>query len=205
MLVLPNWRLISAMVQSGNQKVILRRELKLQRASIETSEKRRINSLISEMVISSELFEHAHTVFVYCSTKDEIDTYPIIEACFEAGKTVCVPFCEEKRGFMTARRITSISDLTTGKFGIPEPRPDAEIVSHDQIDLCIIPCLAVDLNGYRLGYGGGYYDRFLAHTVCSKMVLCAESRLLRSVPRESFDIPCDYICTERRILIRETY
>ena len=205
MRVLLNLQLTSAMLLSGNQKTILRTELKKQRASVSNVEKSYIDRLIAGNVISSDLFEHAHVVFVYCSTVHEIDTYSIISACLTAGKIVCVPFCEKEPGIMTARRIHSLSDLSAGKHGISEPSADAECVPANLIDLCIIPCLAADLSGYRLGYGGGYYDRFLTQVQCEKMVLCAESRLLRAVPREDFDVPCDYICTERRILIRETY
>lgn len=196
---------ISVMRQNGDLKDSFRRELKQQRESAAAADKQRMDRAISEAVISWEPFERAHTVFVYCSTAEEIDTYPIISACFEAGKMVCVPFCEHKRGIMTARRIDSLADLTAGKFGIPGPSADAECIPCGRIDLCIVPCLAADPHGYRLGYGGGYYDRFLAQVSCPTLVLCTESRLLQAVPREEFDVPCDYICTERRILIRETY
>ena len=193
------------MMVSGNQKTLLRAKLKQQRASVSNLEKTRIDRAISDNVIASDLFEHAHTVFVYCSTAQEIDTYSIISACLETGKNVCVPFCEKEPGIMTARIIHSLSDLTVGKYGISEPAADSKCISFEKIDLCIIPCLAADPYGYRLGYGGGYYDRFLAHVSCATMVLCAEDRLLQAVPRDTFDISCDYICTERRILIRETY
>lgn len=195
---------MSAMQQSGN-KQLLRKEMRLRRAAVDREQKLLIDDNISKRMTSHSLFEHAQTVFVYCSTADEIDTYKIISACIERGKSVCVPRCEEQRGIMTARRIHSVSDLVLGKYGISEPMDISEIVSPDAIDLCIVPCLAADERGFRLGYGGGYYDRFLSNVRGQIVALCAEERLFRYLPSEIFDIPCNYIFTERRILICETY
>ena len=195
---------ISVMTKSGN-KDLLRIEMKNRRAGVCKKEKQEIDQQITQNVISSPCFKHAQTVFVYCSTADEIDTYQIISAGLRAGKTICVPRCEKERGLMTARQIASMNDLVIGKFGISEPLSTAEMIFPESIDLCIVPCLTADYQGYRLGYGGGYYDRFLSRTSCRTAVLCAESRLLREIPKDFYDIPCDYIFTERRILIRETY
>lgn len=199
-----NWQTMSAMQQSGNKK-LLRTELRLRRAAVSREQKQQIDTAIYKHLIDSQTFEHAQTVFVYCSTSEEIDTYEIISECIKRGKRICVPRCEEQRGIMTARRIFDVSDLVSGKYGISEPKETAEIIRPHVIDFCIVPCLAADARGYRLGYGGGYYDRFLAETHCPIAVLCAEDRIFDQVPTESFDIPCDLIFTERRILICETY
>ena len=73
-------------------------------------------------------------------------------------------------------------------------------VAPENIDLILAPALSCDRNGYRLGYGGGYYDRFLARTRAVAAALCAESRLTDELPREPFDLPCNYIITERQVL-----
>ena len=196
--------MISAMQQSG-EKRLLREEMLQRRSAVSREEKAESDKRIVQSVIASDLFEHAQTIFVYCSTKEEINTYSIISAALQVGKTICVPRCENERGNMTARKIRSISDLVPGKFRILEPHETSEIILPEEIDLCIVPCLAADVFGFRLGYGGGYYDRFLASVTCPTVVLCADTSVLCAVPREDFDVPCDYIYTERRILIRETY
>ena len=130
----------------------------------------------------------------------ELQTDEILKAILKAGKTLCVPRCEGV-GQMTARQIDTQKALCAGRFGIREPAGTAAIIFPENIDLCIIPCLSADTDGYRLGYGGGYYDRFLAHTEMCKIVLCA-ARYLQSqpLPREKTDIPChSNILTERQV------
>ena len=200
-----NSRVTFAMQPSGKEKNSLRISMKRQRSAVARNEKKDIDRRIADSVCSSQPFEHAQTVFIYCATEEEIDTYFLISQCFEAKKTVCVPRCEQTQGIMTARRIEKISDLFSGKYGIMEPSANAELISPSAIDLCIVPCLAADPAGYRLGYGGGYYDRFLSKVQCPIAALCHDARVLPVVPKEEFDIPCDYIFTERRILICETH
>ena len=101
---------------------------------------------------------------------------------------------------MTARRIRSLDELRAGKYGILEPDAAAEELPPEQIGLIIVPALACDRQGYRLGYGGGYYDRFLSHTGAVRMALCAEARLLSRLPHEPFDMRCNYVITERQVL-----
>ena len=81
-----------------------------------------------------------------------------------------------------------------------EPDASAEEIVPAQIDLVIAPALACDRQGFRLGYGGGFYDRFLSRTDAACMALCAESRLVECLPREPFDRRCQFIITERRVL-----
>ena len=95
---------------------------------------------------------------------------------------------------------TSLDELKSGAYGIPEPSSGAPEIPPDGISLVIVPALSCDRNGYRLGYGGGYYDRFLARTRAVAAALCAESRLTDELPREPFDLPCNYIITERQVL-----
>ena len=187
----------------SEQKTQLRRTMMRQRASESPDTKRKIDQEITARVLDSDLFRAAKCVFTYCSTDDEIDTRAVMRAGLEQGKVLCVPRCESARGVMTARRIRSLAELSPGKFDILEPSADTEIVAPQEINLCIVPCLAADPTGFRLGYGGGYYDRFLQQTKGKTAVLCAESRLIVGVPHDAFDIPCDSIYTERRILIRE--
>ena len=115
-----------------------------------------------------------------------------------SGKTVCVPLCG-KGGSMTARKITALSELQTGHYGILEPSDTEPEIAPENIDLILAPALSCDRKGYRLGYGG-YYDRFLSRTNAVCAALCASQRMSAALPHEAFDRCCHYIITEREVL-----
>lgn len=181
------------------EKALLRKKMLALRAA-ETPEARRLRDrAITEAVCGLDVYQSAHTIFCYCATEEEIATDAIISDALARGKRVCVPRCE-RPGEMTAREIQSLHELIPGKFGIREPQADRPVIAPEEIDFCIVPCLCADLQGFRLGYGGGYYDRFLCQTSAFTAVLCDFSRLLHTpLPREATDIPCDYIITERQV------
>jgi len=97
---------------------------------------------------------------------------------------------------MEARVIKSLDDLHPGKFGIPEPDASARLLLPGEIDLAVVPCIAADRQGYRLGHGGGYYDRYLAQTKCTTVCLCRGRLLQNELPRDAFDMPINSILTE---------
>lgn len=154
---------------------------------------------IAENIIKSSIFKNAKSIFCYCSFDSEINTINIIKYALQNNKTVCVPKTIGN-GIMTANKILSLDDLEIGNYGILEPNLNCEQTLENAIDLCIIPCLAADKNGHRLGYGGGYYDRFLAKTNAKKAILCYDDRILDNVFAESHDIPCDFIFTESQVI-----
>ena len=134
-------------------------------------------------------------VFFYVGADFEIATWEAIRARLAAGGGVCVPLCE-RQGQMTARRIRSLEALRPGRWGILETPADAPIVERPVA--AVVPGLAFSPDGYRLGRGGGYYDRWLAaHPDCLAVGLCYEAFLL-DVPREPFDRHVGVILTERR-------
>lgn len=138
------------------------------------------------------------TVFCYLSTPSEVDTRPVIDALLAAGATVLVPSLVD-RTTMIATEFPGWSALVTGALGIPSP-PDG--VAHGgTIDAVLVPGLAFSTAGGRLGYGAGYYDRWLAgHPEALRIGLCFESQLLADLPLADHDEPLDYLITERRLL-----
>jgi 5-formyltetrahydrofolate cyclo-ligase len=132
------------------------------------------------------------SVFCYMSGKDECNTVPILCFCLKHKIPLAVPFCE-KNGVMTARRLTSFSQLRRGRYGILEPAPDAEIM--DDPTVVIVPGLMFDRNGIRLGRGGGYYDRWLAGKKCQTIGLCHPDRLVECLPRDEWDISVHMVVT----------
>lgn len=144
---------------------------------------------IAEQVLSSMEYRCANTVFVYVSTGTEPDTMPIIEDALKRGKTVCVPFCEDDTS-MSARLVTRVTSLEIGRFGIFQPPKNSVIIPPSKIDLCIVPCVAADKNGNRLGHGRGYYDRFLKKCRAKSLLLCRKELLFEKIVTDSHDIKC---------------
>ena len=183
----------------SENKQNLRRRTLAQRAAQDAAEKRAADRKITERVLQSEIYRRASCMFTYVATPQEIDTHALIRRALADGKTVCVPLCGAQ-GRMSARRIDSLAELHPGTHGILEPDEAAQEIDPAMIDLIIVPALACDQDGFRLGYGGGYYDRFLAQATAAAVALCAEARLEERLPREPHDRRCGWIITERRVL-----
>lgn len=183
----------------AEQKKQLRGELLRLRRETPRQQKQAIDRQICQHVINSPEYRQAQTIFAYWSTDEEIDTHAILADARQRGKRVCVPKCL-KGHRMIARQICSEADLTEQTFGIPEPGEQCSEIAPEEIDLCLVPALACDASGIRLGYGGGFYDRFLPQTAACRMVLCAQERFLQQVPAEQHDMHCDCVVTENEVM-----
>ncbi len=135
------------------------------------------------------------TVMVFCGVGREPDTAPLIRLLLERGQRVALPVCLPGRR-LEARVITGESQLVPGKFGIPEPDFTCPAVSHEEIGAVLVPGLIADRDGYRLGYGGGYYDRWLANYQGFTAMVCPKERLMDQLPREEFDRPVNLVLTD---------
>ena len=139
--------------------------------------------------------EAADTVMVFYGTGREPDTVPLIRDLLDMGKRVALPVCLPHRG-MEARQILDIDRLVPNRFGIPEPDGSCPIIEKNEIDAALIPHLMVDRDGYRLGWGGGYYDRWLADFPGLTVCICRPGRLVEHMPREEFDVPVQLVLIE---------
>nr|WP_251129076.1 MULTISPECIES: 5-formyltetrahydrofolate cyclo-ligase [unclassified Exiguobacterium] len=141
-------------------------------------------------------WREADTVAVTLALDLEIDTLPLIRLAWQAGKSVFVPKVT-KQG-LTFHEIHSFEDLEPGVMGILEPTTAATTRT---IDVCIVPGRVFDRSGYRIGWGGGYYDRFLATYEGVTISLAYDVQLLDDIPVEPHDIPVDFIVTERETVL----
>lgn len=130
----------------------------------------------------------ADTVLVFYGTGREPDTVPLIQALLERGKRVALPVVLPHRG-METRQVLDLDRLVPNRFGIPEPEPGAPLVPKGEIGAALVPHLMVDREGYRLGWGGGYYDRWLVDFPGFTVCVCRPGRLVEHMPREEFDVP----------------
>lgn len=134
----------------------------------------------------------AQTVLLFFSMEREPDTAPVAGALLRAGKTVCLPRCLPGRK-MEARAWTGREELVPSVYGIPEPGQDCPAISRDKIDVILVPNLCCDRENYRLGHGGGYYDRYLAGYRGFTVSICPEELMQSAVPRDEFDLPVDLV------------
>jgi len=154
---------------------------------------------ICEAVINTAEYQRAETVFCFVGRKNEIDTKPILEDILRSGKRLCVPKCVAK-GIMEARQITSLDDLSLAKFGLLEPRDSCELVLPSEIYFAVVPCVTCDLSGRRLGFGGGYYDRYLSESGFFTCMVCRHKLISEEIPTDSYDIIPDMLITEEVII-----
>lgn len=165
------------------------------RGSISGSEKINFDNIIFTRFINSSFFNCFDTFLVYISFGSEVSTIGIINFLLNKNKKVAVPYCSGNE--MSFYYINSLDDLIEGRFRIPSVNVNkAKKVENFYNTLCIVPGVSFDNNGNRLGYGGGYYDRFLSGNKLVTLGLCYERCISDSIPSESFDIKMDYVLTE---------
>lgn len=165
-----------------------------------TDEKRmEYDEKIANRVISSITFRHCKNVLLYASKEKEIDTDKIFEQAVSAGKKVFYPKCFED-GIMKFYKVESKDDLKGGEFNISEPDGTSEeFVNSCEPSLCIVPALIFDKEGYRIGYGKGFYDRFLSKFKGVSIGLAYRELIQDKLPRGHFDRHVDVIVTDKGV------
>lgn len=177
------------------QKKQLRNVLKASVAELPEEYCRVADAQIVHRVVELPEYQRADTIFCFVGTSSEIDTVPILMDAWEKGKRVCVPKCVGK-GIMNAYRIDGMADLQAGSYGILEPGEDAEMILPKEIGLVLVPCLSCSHDGKRLGYGGGYYDRYLRQITAPKAVLCRSRMMRENIPVDLHDLRMDLVICE---------
>ena len=165
--------------------------------------------LIAEQCLSLREFSQAQSVAIYLATSSEVETQFLIEECWRRRKLVAVPCCFGKE--LRLFRLESMLDLAPRTMGILEPRKELHSLEHrwlavSQIDLFLVPGIAFDRRGRRLGYGKGYYDRLLvrARQNSAKVGLAFECQLTDEIPVNSQDIAMDIVVTNESVYRCET-
>lgn len=141
----------------------------------------------------------AATVLAFASIRKEVRTQAIIEQAWSAGKRIALPRVHGDE--LRLHLIDSESRLAPGAFSVPEPTEDDENIEPGDIDFALVPALAVDPRGYRIGYGGGYYDRLIPRL--SNACTCAvayDFQLISEVPEQPFDVSVDLVVTDSRVI-----
>lgn len=180
-------------------KKVLRQQYKSLRDSLSPEDVEKNSEAVFKFITSSFLWKSAQRIMCYLAMGGEIHTKPIITKAWEEKKEVIIPVCSDN-AIIIPSLLRSFDDLEPRTMGILEPK-DEKIgeVNPQTIDLCLIPGIAFDHQGNRLGFGAGYYDRFLPLLKKStpKVALAHQVQIRKEpLPNSPHDIPMDYICTE---------
>ncbi len=181
-------------------KVTLRKTLLQTRQAIPTETWQVKSNQIVNHLRSAAIFTQAKTILAYFSIRQE----PDLSSLFTVPKIWGFPRCVGKS--LSLHVWSPQSPLQTGAYAIPEPPSDAPMLEPEQVELLLVPAIACDTRGYRLGYGGGFYDRLLAAPVWAQkptIGIVFESARLRHLPNDPWDQPLTAICTEAGLFFAE--
>lgn len=185
---------------SGN-KGSVRDVAKRFRKSLTDEEKREKSGIIMRNLTAMDVYKKSRRVMVYVSKSDEVDTHELIRLALGEGKEVVVPKVEKRTMSIIPCLIRDFGDLCTGEFSVLEPK-EVNKAEKNRIDFFIIPGIAFDCSGNRVGYGRGYWDRFLADVEKRHIVgLAFEDQIVHEVDKNSHDVPVSAIVTEKRVIM----
>ena len=184
------------------EKQRLREERLAAREALSEKERAELDDRITQKLLATSEYAEATTVLTYVSVSSEVSTRKLIEHALRDGKTVAVPRCLPGH-CLEFVAITSLDQLIAAPFGLLEPPKELPALTEEQMDasICIVPALLVDTKGYRLGYGAGFYDRFLSTYLGKKICLAYQQNLSRTMlPHTAFDVAVDMVITESNVL-----
>lgn len=179
----------------------MRAEAKESRLSMDSFTKSSFDKKICNKLLNLWAVRETDTFLCYVSTEIEVDTKEFINALLSAGKKVAVPRCEGGPSEMNFYYINSLDELSSGSFGVLEPQSDKEkMLTETENTICIVPAFMFDKSGYRLGYGKGYYDRYLSKYKGSTIGICYSRNIKDELFHGKYDRTVDMIVTEKQII-----
>ena len=184
------------------EKQRLREERLAAREVLSEQERSVLDDRITQKLLATSEYAEATTVLTYVSVSSEVSTRMFIECALRDGKTVAVPRCLPGH-CLEFVAIASLKQLVAAPFNLLEPSRELPALIEDQTSnaICIVPALLVDTKGYRLGYGAGFYDRFLSTYPGKKICLAYQQNLSRTtLPHTAFDVAVDMVITESDVL-----
>jgi 5-formyltetrahydrofolate cyclo-ligase len=185
------------------QKDEIREVYKEMRRNMPAEERFKRDTAICNAAISLVSFRYAEYVLLYAPTQEEIDVMPIARAALQKGKTVLFPRCDKKTHTMQYHEVKSLDELQIDSYGILEPSEDCPLYdpASPGAAVCFVPGLVYDKAGYRLGYGKGFYDRYLSGFSGCTIGVVYSDYILPEVPRGRFDVTVDILLTEKGVRV----
>lgn len=188
------------------KKKKIRKDILDIRNNMGADEKKEKDNIIRTNFLESSYYKESKNIFIYISYNSEIDTIHIINKALCDRKNIFVPRTIFETKWMDAVQITSLDNMKKDRYGIPEPDDTAENIDPDKLDMIVVPGVAFDRNGGRIGYGAGYYDRYFKkisdnrRNDVKKIVLAYEFQVIDKVPMDEQDVRIDCIITENRVI-----
>jgi 5-formyltetrahydrofolate cyclo-ligase len=180
-------------------KQVLRRQVAAWRDTLSAAEREAASTRLTARVLALDCYRRADTVLLYFAVGSEPATAGLVGAVLKDGKRLVLPRIAD--GDLVLHRVTDpAADLKEGVWGIREPLPDLPRVGPAEVDLFLLPGLAFDAGGGRLGYGRGYFDRTLAGTRGVKAALAFDGQVVERVPRGPADVAVDLVVTPTRLI-----
>ena len=183
-------------------KKVLRQKMLKKRSDVPKSEILEKSNQIKKRLFEMKEFNQVHTILFYISYDNEVYTHNMIKECISNGKHVIVPIANKENRCLILSKLENWENLDCGAYGILEPgKEHVKEVSLDVIDLIVVPGVAFDERGYRIGHGMGYYDGLLKDSINATHIgLAFEFQIVGTIPVEEHDINVDKIVTEERII-----
>jgi 5-formyltetrahydrofolate cyclo-ligase len=169
--------------------------------SITAEQRAELSSLACDSLRRQPIWTTAKSVLFYAKLPDELDLSPLIDEALASGKTVALPkYIQSAEGYAAFKISHSTQDCVVGKFGIIEPTAACAEFPLNRLDLVLVPGVAFDLTGHRLGRGKGHYDRLLASVTGIKCGVALDEQLVQRIPAEAHDIRMDCVLTPTQFL-----
>jgi len=181
------------------EKQRIRSDMRKRRRNLSAEQMSIWSEQIADYFCAWSIYHKCETVMFYLAMPDEVQTDLLIKDALKRGKRVCVPLLGEKDGEMAAAMIANLDDLVVGKYGLRMPDPyRSKLILPASIQMVVVPAVAFDWDGNRLGLGAGYYDRFLPEAINSVFIGMAwECQLTGKLPNEEHDVQMQYVLTEK--------
>lgn len=193
-----------------NHKIAIREKLLNRRLKLSQKEVENLSKKIIKKLKTEKEYKKAKTILLYHPIKNEVDTIPLFSDSFKESlkkpsknspkKIFALPRICPKTNHIHLHQITDLHTLKTGKFNIKEPTKLHKQIPRKKIDLVIVPGIAFDKKGYRIGFGKGYFDKLLKTLSAHKIALAYDFQIIENVPAESHDKKVEMIVTEKRII-----
>lgn len=179
----------------------LRQQMKEKLARLTKPQYEHYSFLIAQTLFKDPDWIGANTIGITISNPPEVDTYQIIRKAWELGKTVVAPKCNPTDKTLQFRKLETFSQLESVFYGLYEPNEDnTKVISGQEIDLLLVPGLSFNSRGFRLGFGGGYYDRFLQQYQGKTVSLAFSIQVVEGIPVEEHDLPVAKIITNKEVI-----
>ncbi len=175
----------------------LRAKARAYRASLSDKQKHRLDDIIFGRLTSTYQYRECKVLLIYASTPIEVDTARIIEHALQSGRRVALPRCIKGTRDMVFHYITDVNQLQSGAFGVMEPTEDLPTWQPEDGGLAVVPALTLDSFGFRLGYGGGYYDRFLSGFTGETVGITYSENYCYRLNHGRYDVPLGAVLTEK--------